>query len=62
MVFQLNRRRLLGLGAAAVSCMAVDNAFAATRLPLLRPDRQAAASQPRPHERARTRPHQYAYG
>lgn len=53
MVFQLTRRRLLGLGAAAASCMAVDSAFAATRLPLLRPDRQAATPQAHANASAR---------
>jgi uncharacterized protein YcbK (DUF882 family) len=45
MVFQLNRRRFLGAGAAAASCVAAGDAFAATRLPLLRPGRQIAAPQ-----------------
>lgn len=53
MVFQLNRRRLLGLGAAAASCVVAESALAATRLPLLRPDRQAAA--PQAHVRAGAR-------
>jgi len=53
MVFQLTRRRLMGLGAAAASCVAADSAFAATRLPLLRPDRQAAMPQAQVHASAR---------
>ncbi|WP_407948098.1 DUF882 domain-containing protein [Parvibaculum sp.] len=52
-MFQLNRRRLLGLGAAAASCVVAESALAATRLPLLRPDRQAAA--PQAHVRAGAR-------
>ncbi|PKP77285.1 MAG: Twin-arginine translocation pathway signal [Alphaproteobacteria bacterium HGW-Alphaproteobacteria-3] len=53
MVFQLNRRRFLGAGAAAVSCVAAGDALAATRLPLLRPGSQAATPQLRAGASAR---------
>lgn len=41
MEFRVTRRRLLGLGVAAASCMAAESASAAYRLPLLRPGGQA---------------------